>query len=62
MILAFGKVLKFLPTVREKQLQHERNILYTTEINQPINLKDKVKKQKMGGLKLGTNVFLIVNS
>ena len=60
--LANIRVDTTVPTIREKQQQHERNILYSTEINQPINLKDKVKKQKMGGLKLGTDEFFIASS
>ena len=39
--LASIRVDTTLPTMEGKQIQHERNILYSTEIHQPINLKDK---------------------
>ena len=51
-----------LPTAEEKQLQHKHNIHYSTKIHQPINLKDKEKKQNMDGLKLDTNMFFIASS
>ena len=50
-----------LPTIEGKKIQHKHDILYSTEIHQPINLKDKEKKQKMGGLKLELNLFFIVS-
>ena len=60
--LASIRVDTTLTTMEEKQIQHERNILYSTEIHQPINLNDKEKNQKMGGLKLDSNVFFIASS
>ena len=47
------------PTEEQKQIQYERSILYSTPINQAINLKHNITKEKTSALKLGIDKIFV---